>query len=211
MKNRLIIGILSFLIIGTILMSGCASPRSTSATSVATPTPQIVYVTVTVTPTETIASQIQTATSVAADPVIGKKWMYDFKVQGYGKLNFRNETMVFTMDEKGKTNGTISSERGDNATITGEWYKDSTTGIYYITPILCMRLTTDRGEVIGPAGESVTWVENAPEIPGENGVSHWCYDSGVIYEMKYMHPNKLVEMSVSNTRTAINGVTFTTN
>jgi hypothetical protein len=51
MKNLQIIGVLTFLIIGTILMSGCTNPGSTSMTPVATPTPQIVYVTVLVTQT----------------------------------------------------------------------------------------------------------------------------------------------------------------
>ena len=53
MKNWQITGVLTFLIIGTVLMSGCTSTGSTSAVPVATPTPKIVYVTVTVTPTWT--------------------------------------------------------------------------------------------------------------------------------------------------------------
>lgn len=51
MKNWQIIGVLTFLIIGTILMSGCTNTGSASTAPVATPTPQVVYVTVTPTPT----------------------------------------------------------------------------------------------------------------------------------------------------------------
>ena len=53
MKNWQIMGILIFLIIGTVLISGCTSTESEHAAPVAvsTPTPQIVYVTVLVTPT----------------------------------------------------------------------------------------------------------------------------------------------------------------
>jgi hypothetical protein len=46
---------LIFLCIAMIFVAGCTSPKSTSATPVATPTPQIVYVTVLVTPTPTVA------------------------------------------------------------------------------------------------------------------------------------------------------------
>ena len=49
MKNRRIIGGLTFLILGTLLISGCTNTGSTSVT----PTPQIIYVTVLVTPTPT--------------------------------------------------------------------------------------------------------------------------------------------------------------
>ena len=45
MKNWQIIGVLIFLIMGTVLMSGCISPRSTTATPKATPTPLLPPVT----------------------------------------------------------------------------------------------------------------------------------------------------------------------
>lgn len=64
MKNLRFMGVLTVLIIGIVLMSGCISPpRPTSAAPAATPTPQIVYVTVLVTPTPTVAR--------AQDPIIG--------------------------------------------------------------------------------------------------------------------------------------------
>jgi len=44
-------GILTVLIIGTVLMSGCTTPASTGAATVATPTSQIVNETVLITPT----------------------------------------------------------------------------------------------------------------------------------------------------------------
>ena len=53
MKNWRITGWLTFLIIGTLLISGCTNTGSKSATPVATPTPQIIYVTVLVTSTPT--------------------------------------------------------------------------------------------------------------------------------------------------------------
>jgi hypothetical protein len=51
MKNRRITECLTFLIIGTLLISGCTNTGSPKAA--ATPTPQITYVTVRVTPTPT--------------------------------------------------------------------------------------------------------------------------------------------------------------
>jgi hypothetical protein len=119
--------------------------------------------------------------------------------------------MYFIMDDAGKTNGSISSKSGASATITGIWYQDSTTGIYYISPISCMSLNSDWGEVIGPSKEQVAWDTNAPDLPGKDNPYHWCHNPGVIYEMKYLHPNRLVEWSLSNTRAAVNGITFTTN
>jgi hypothetical protein len=60
MKNWQIAAFLTFLIMGTVIMSGCTRPGSTSATPMATPTPTSVYVTVTVTPTSSPTPTIKT-------------------------------------------------------------------------------------------------------------------------------------------------------
>ena len=52
MRNWQIMGILIFLIIGTVLISGCTSTESTSKV-VSTPTPQIEHTNVPITPTQT--------------------------------------------------------------------------------------------------------------------------------------------------------------
>ncbi len=195
------------LLVTIVIFSGCINTGAPSGAT-PTPTPQIVYVTVTITPTETTASAMQT---VAADPAVGKRWRYDYE---FGDRNdphsfYRNMSMVFVMDHDGNTNGTITSESGATATITGIWYKDSETSIYYITPITCISLDTHWGEVLTPSGQSAKWDMNAPDLPGKDNPYHWCEDDGEVYMMKFMAPRTLVEMDYSNTRIAINGIRFT--
>jgi hypothetical protein len=62
MKNWQIAAVLTFLIMGTVMMSGCISPGSKNppAVVVSTPTPQIVYVTVTITPAPTSTPVLKT-------------------------------------------------------------------------------------------------------------------------------------------------------
>jgi len=195
-----------FLLVAALVTAGCTGGNQNPPV---TPTPQIIYITVT--PTATTVTPVPTATPPPPDPVLGKKWRlnYDFGDPDNPWSYYRNESMVFTMDSAGKTNGTITSESGASATITGKWYMDPETGIYYITPVSCMSLDTNWGEVLTVAGERVKWDPSAPDIPGKNNPYHWCEDNGVIYEMKYMPPNTLVEMDYSNTRTKFGGITFT--
>ena len=67
MKNWQIAAVLTFLIMGTVMMSGCASPGSTRTVPMATSTPQIVYVTVTVTPTPTPSPTMAQKTVLFSD------------------------------------------------------------------------------------------------------------------------------------------------
>lgn len=196
--------LLVLLVIGA-MTAGCSSADTAPQTTV--PTPRNSEVTATNMPAAVALAPVATATA-ELDPVMNRTWMYAYKVEEGSYV--REASMAFTMNEGGKTDGTITSRSGFYASITGEWYKDPATGRYYVTPILCMSLKTQQGEVVGPAGETVKWDGEAPDIPGRNNPFHWCKDTGVTYEMKYMPPKKLVEMGVSNTRTAISGVTFTT-
>lgn len=67
MKNWQIAAVLTFLIMGTVMMSGCVSPGPTRTDPVATSTPQIVYVTVTVTPTPTPSPTMAQKTVLFSD------------------------------------------------------------------------------------------------------------------------------------------------
>lgn len=198
------------LLVAIVMLSGCTGFGSTA--NAPTPTPQIIIVTVMVTPTETTPPPVQAVTTAAADPAVGRKWMYHYE---FGDPNnrytfYRNMSMIFIMDDDGTTNGTITSDSGASATITGIWYKDPETQIYYITPITCIALDTNWGEVLTPSGQSVKWDMNAPDIPGKDNPYHWCEENGEeVYMMKYMAPRTLAEMDYSNTRIAIGGITFT--
>jgi hypothetical protein len=198
------------LLVTIVFFSGCINTGSMPGAT-PTPTPQIVYVVVTVTPTETTASPQQTGTTIEADPALGKRWRYNYEFgDRYDPRSFyRNMSMVFSMDSDGRTNGTITSESGASATITGKWYKDLKTDIFYITPVSCISLDTQWGEVLTPSGQSARWDMNAPDLPGKDNPYHWCDDNGDMYVMKYMAPRTLVEMDYSNDRIAINGITFT--
>ncbi len=195
-----------FLLVAALVTAGCTGGNQNPTV---TPTPQVIYVTVTM--AETTVTPTPTPTPEPEDPVLEKRWTvrYDFGDPDNLWTYYRNETMVFIMHKDGKTNGTITSESGASATITGKWYMDPETDSYYITPVSCMSLDTNWGEVLTIAGERVKWDPSAPDIPGKNNPYHWCEDTGVIYEMKYMPPTTLVEMDFSNTRTKVGGITFT--
>jgi len=109
MKNWQITGFLTFLIIGTVLMSGCTNTGSTSTAPVAvsTPTPQIVYVTVLVTLTSTIppvVTTIQTETNESILTQLNSKWreirvVYDTFNENKNKLDLKSDNGINELRE----------------------------------------------------------------------------------------------------------------
>jgi hypothetical protein len=99
MKNRQIMGVLTFLILGTLLMSGCTGPKSTGTAPVTTPAPQIVYVTVTATPPETTASAtpVKTTITTIQDKITDGFWCRDTTMNiGKAPTNVRECYQFFT-------------------------------------------------------------------------------------------------------------------
>jgi len=101
-----------FLCIVVILVAGCTSPMSTSATPVATPTPQIIYVTVLVTPTPTGASESSMVTPVVTAPTINQNVKEDEAFLDYISENQIMEGMTALSTA---SPGTYSISTGYNA------------------------------------------------------------------------------------------------
>jgi len=149
MKNWRFIGVLTVLIIGIVLMSGCISPGSKNAEPIATPTPQIVYVTVLVTPTPTVAR--------AQDPIIGVwrysnsgyDYRYRFNADGtYAYSNYYTDgkgTFVFygTWNVQGGNSYTLKRENGNLETII----YDPVRNTFYNTKYTPLLYTPYQGDV----------------------------------------------------------------
>jgi len=175
MKKWINIGILSILVIGMILISGC-----TSTTPAATPTPQIVYVTVLVTPIPTVAR--------AQDPIIGD-WRYYNSSFGF---DFR-----YRFNADGTYKMSYSKDKSGADEIYGTWtapshniyvlrnsvegaktfFYDETHGVIYFSGHESIQYIRYQGDVIAASSTPIT--SSSPR-----------FDQKASYQGKVIYPGK---------------------